>query len=82
MEWVDFKEANKTLLPPNKMPSDIKCTELRIYNDGQRCLSKWKMNWKDRLSALIYGNIWLDILSGETQPPVAIKCTKTMFEKQ
>ena len=38
-----------------------------------------KLNWKQRFSALIFGKVWLSVLSGQTQPPVWLDCTKSVF---
>ena len=71
MKPVDFPESNKTLTRP---ASDVekKVGDLRVFNDGLHCVSLWKPTWKERLSILVFGRVWLDLLSGKTQTPVAI----------
>lgn len=78
MKPVKFKEANKNLLKPNDM-TDEECSSLWVYSDGVVCISCWKMSWKDRLSALLFGKVWLVVRSGKTQPPVYVDCSKTIF---
>ena len=80
MKPILFDEANKKLSPPENM-TDKKCLSLWIYTDGTQCISCWKMTWKQRLSALIHGKVWLSVLSGQTHPPVWLDCAKTVFEK-
>lgn len=53
--------------------------EVWVFTDTKMCVSCWKLNWKERLSALFFGTIWLGILSGATQPPVWLDCTRTVF---
>lgn len=79
MKPIKFKEANKNLSKPNSM-SDEECGSLWVFSDGQQCISCWKLNFKQRLSALFRGKVWLSVLSGKTQPPVWLQCYKTPFE--
>lgn len=70
MKPTHFDEANKTLLKPPGM-TDEECGSLPVYNDGEQCISCWRMSLRERLAALLFGQVWLYVLSGETQPPVA-----------
>ena len=80
MKPVKFKEANKNLLKPNNM-TDEECSNLWVYTDGEQCISCWKMTIKQRLSALFFGKVWISVLSGQTQPPIWLDCTKTVFRE-
>lgn len=77
---VKFPEANKNLLKPIDM-TDEECSSLWVYTNGNECISCWKIPLRQRLSALIHGKIWLCVLSGQTQPPVWLECSKTVFIK-
>lgn len=84
MEPIKFPEQNGELGPPvNFDPEQSNATDeivtLPVYRDGEQCISLWKMNWRERLSALIYGRVWLQVLSGSTQPPVALRAKKNIF---
>lgn len=79
MKPIKFDEANKNLLKPPNM-TDEECSSLWVYTNGTQCISCWKMNWKKRLSALLFGKVWLSVLSGQTQPPVWVDCCKTVFK--
>jgi hypothetical protein len=81
MEPMAFKEANKILMKPHGM-TDEQCSSLPIYNDGIQCISCWKMTWRERISALLFGRIWLWVVSGVTQPPVALEARKNIFTKR
>ena len=79
MKPIKFKEANKNLQKPKNM-KDKECGSLWVYSDGKQTISCWKMSFKQRVKALIWGRIWLSVLSGETQPPVWLQSEKTVFK--
>ena len=79
MKPIDFKEANRTLGKPKNM-TDEECNSLRVFTDGEQCLSCWQMTIKERLAALLFGRIWVDTLSGSTQPPMWLQCKRNVFE--
>lgn len=81
MKPIKFKEANRNLLKPASM-TDEECKSLWVYTNGIVCVSCWKLSFKERLLALIFGNIWLRVLSGGTQPPVLVECERTIFERR
>lgn len=78
---IKFPEANKILTKSSGI-TDKECKPLWVYSDGEQCISCWKLGWKERIFALIFGNIWLSVLGGQTQPPVWIDSRKTVFEKE
>ena len=78
MNTVDFPEANKTLTKPDGM-TDEECGSLPVYTNGIECISCWRPTPRERLSILLFGKIWLRILSGQTQPPVALSGRKTIL---
>lgn len=80
MTPIAFKEANKNLRKPSNM-TDKECKSLWIYTDGQNCISCWKMTWKQRIKALLFGKVWLGVYSGSTQPPVWLDCDRTVFKR-
>ena len=81
MKPIKFKEATKNLLKPENM-TDEECSSLWVYNDGQECVSCWRLTWKERIKALLFGKVWLGVLSGFTQPPVWMVCDKTVFAQE
>ena len=81
MKPFKFEQANKNLLKPENM-TDEECSSLWVYNDGTRCVSCWRLTWKERLKVLFFGRVWLTVLSGESQPPVWLFCDKTVFVKE
>ncbi len=81
MKPIKFKEATKNLLKPENM-TDEECSSLWVYNDGRECVSCWRLAWKERIKALLFGKVWLGVLSGFTQPPVWMVCDKTVFTQE
>lgn len=78
MKWIDFPEQNRLLGKPENM-TDEECGTLPVFTDGKQCISKWELDEKDIKHILEKGYIWLRVLSGETQPPVLIEATETVF---
>lgn len=81
MKPIKFEQANKQLQKPSSM-TDEECKPLWVYTNGVECISCWKMSFKQRLLALLYGRVWLSVYSGQTQPPVWLDCDKTVFVKE
>lgn len=77
---IKFPEANRNLLKPESM-ADNECGSLWVYTDGVECFSCWKLGWRERLNILLYGKVWLSVLSGHTQPPVAVLVGKQIFRR-
>ncbi len=80
-----FKLANATLTAP-LLRKDIMYVEeignLPIWTDGESCVSLWRMSFRERLSALLFGRVWLFVLSGRTQPPVSLYVAKETLEEK
>lgn len=77
---VRFPQANKNLLKPDSM-TDEECSSLWVYTNGNECVSCWKVPFIARISILIHGTVWLDVISGQTQPPVWLSGEKTVFKE-
>lgn len=75
-----FDEANKILTKPAGM-TDEECGSLPTYADGHQTISCWRPTWRERLSILFFGRVWLQVMFGKTQPPVALSGARTIFEK-
>lgn len=75
MTPANFPEANRTLVPPSGDPYSenvLAIGDLHVYTDGEQCISRWRLSWMERLIVLLTGSLWLQILSGRTQPPVGM----------
>ena len=84
MKPINFEQANKVLNGNKKTYSaQVEGVEpLPIFTNQEQCVSLWKMSWKERLSALFFGRVWLAVLSGSTQPPVVLFATKKYFGRE
>ena len=71
MKPTEFEYQTNILSRPKGM-TENECGSLAIHTDGHTCISLWRMTWRERVSALIFGRVWLSIHSGVTQPPVAL----------
>lgn len=81
MKTVKFKEANRLLASPPSMPEGTACVEMWIWTDEEVCISSWRMSWRERFSALFFGRVWLGVLSGGTQAPVALCANRSGFNE-
>lgn len=75
-----FKEHTVELKKPASM-TDEQCSPLYVHQDkvNNTCISLWTVPFWQRVKFLFHGHIWLGVLSGNTQPPVWLDCTKTVF---
>jgi len=80
MNPSEFEQQSIVLNKPNDM-TDEECGPLAVYSDGQQCISLWRMSWRERISSLFFGRVWLWVYSGQTQPPVSLLATRDVFEK-
>ncbi len=81
MRISDFPESNKTLGKPASM-TDEECKSLPVWSNGKQCISCWKPSFKERISILLFGKVWVSVLSGKTQPPISIWAEKNTFESK
>jgi len=83
MKPVRFKGSNKTLQPSKQEYSSIVegIGSLPIWTDGEQCVSCWKMSFRERLSVLLFGRVWLAVLSGVSQPPVSVRVSRDYLQE-
>ena len=70
MHPVKFKESNRQLNAPRGLEEEV--NPLHVWTDDIQCVSCWRPTWRERLSILFFGRVWLGVLSGHTQPPVSL----------
>jgi len=80
MKPIIFPQANKVLVRPDSM-TDEECGTLHVFSNEGMCISLWRPSWRERLSVLFFGHVWLWVCSGPTQPPVALSGTSDIFGK-
>ena len=83
MKPTDFQYRNIILKPPvngDYSENVESIVDLPAWSDGEQCVSCWKPSWRERLSILFFGRIWLSILNGDTPPsPVSISGVRRYF---
>lgn len=80
MKPSDFKESTITLTRPDAL-SDLQCDSLKAWSDGKQCITLWKPSFKERLSILLFGRVWLSVWGGNTQPPIWMDAQYTVFQR-
>ena len=73
-----FPESNLTLGAPPGMKN---CDRLEVFKGRSMLISCWRPSFRERLSLLVFGKLWLYIHSPGSQPPVAIAARRKTFEK-
>ena len=59
------------------------CSDNNYYVGGAENFGRCDYDtWEERIKALLFGRVWLSVLSGRTQPPVWLSCCKTIFLKE
>ena len=83
MRPVQFKHAIGELHPSGKQYSDnvTSVEPLPVWTDGEQCVSCWQMSWRERLCALLFGRVWIAVLTGQTQPPIYAQASREYFEE-
>ena len=66
MKAINFSEANAQLLA-GSIPD---CDDLPVCKTGTEIISKWRMSWRERLSALFFGVAFVSVLARKTSPPI------------
>jgi hypothetical protein len=77
MSPEQFPQANKILTPATTEGKDLE--KLTVLTDGNQCLSCWRLSWRERLSALIFGRAWTCVFSGTTQPAMWIEVKRKVL---
>lgn len=79
-----FDEANSTLKggPAELYGTAEDVGDLPVWKEpGNGIASCWSMTWRERLSALIFGRVWLHVQSDNSHPPVRITARRRYFTK-
>jgi len=78
MRPITFNGWNKNLTKPEGW-TDEECNTLPVFSDGQMCVSKWRMTWRERFHCLFKGFVWLTVHNGESQPPVLLEAKERVL---
>lgn len=77
MQPHNFDEANAILAPPRHRDDT---RPLAVHRTGDQQISCWRLSWRERLSALLFGRCWLYVVGGH--PPVAMTAARTVFPRR
>ena len=80
MKPIKFEESN-TLFKGYIQTNGEAVADLHVFAHEGELLSCWKMSFKERLLALVFGRAWLCIRTKERHPPVWLQCYRTAFEE-
>jgi len=83
MKPVAFRLSNKVLRPGGGEYSEnvTGVDPLPIWTDGEQCVSCWRMSLHERLAALLFGRVWVSVLSGSTQPPFCVTAEREYLKE-
>lgn len=77
MRNIPFPEATRILEPP---PGRGDIAPLQVHIDKGVYTSCWRMSWRERWAALIYGRVWCRVQTGGPQPPpIALDSMQSIF---
>lgn len=86
MTPVDFPEANRTIgCRPSATDygahrdDPVEPIRALVTEDGV-VTELWRPTWRERLSVLVFGRVWVELLTGNGRPqPIALSGRKTIF---
>ena len=75
-----FPEANFTWKGggPEKYGTDV--ADLSALKSGELSISLWGLSWRERLSVLLFGNVWMRVVGN--LPPIALDAARTILETE
>jgi hypothetical protein len=80
MTPINFPETNRIMRGDHLTIAAHQVGNLRVYQGEGQFISKWKMSWRERLHALIFGTCWLQMYC-MSFPPVSLSAQKDIFTK-
>lgn len=78
---TDFSEANGDLVG-NHLTDHLgrEVYDMRVHRTEHETISRWRLGWRERVSAFLFGNVWVRVI-GHAVPPMALEARKTIFLK-
>jgi len=74
---VNFPEANVTIQPPSDAP-EVKA--IRVLRHSEGFVSKWRMTWRERIRAVLFGSVYL-YTAGQGLSPANIQCKRRLTDR-
>ena len=67
---------------PEGTPKNVLSVEnLPVWTDGHQIVSLWKPTFLERLSILVFGRVWVSVLSGDRVFPMNVSGERTYLEE-
>lgn len=79
MEPIKFPESNATLVGGNSDLYGRHVENLPVFQAHGQTVSCWRLTWRERLSVLFFGKVWLFAM-GKTHPPIWLEGRKSAFD--
>jgi len=75
MNPIKFEAMDGVLGAPQAWDGDKHgpCKGLPVLRRDGVCISCWKPTWRERIYIFLGKPVWLHVVSGKTQPPVAVE---------
>lgn len=82
MNPAPFPQSNRVLKGFEPNPSGMPMGDLHTHVLPDWVISKWSMSWRERLSALFFGTVWLRVMTSQgTHCPVSLHATREIFNQ-
>ena len=81
MKAVNFLQSTKILSNPKGLDG---YRRLPVHFQAPQSVSKWKASWRERISILLFGTIFVGVYVGkiEEQPPMWVQGKRNIFTKK
>lgn len=80
MKALNFKQATHVLDKPQGLKEYGK---LPIHFQKPQCVSKWSVSFRERISILFFGTVFVGVFTDTPiQPPLWIKGKRNIFKKK
>lgn len=80
MTPIPFDESDGVL----RGPQGGEIADLPVWTGGGlhgMVVSCWRPTWQERLSVLLFGRVWLNVMAWDTHPPVSLQASRTYFKE-
>ena len=87
MKAIRFEQANTKITggPAIKYDTAQDVGDLPVWKsdaaDRPLIVSCWRLTFRERLSAFLFGRVWLQVAARDTQPPLGLDACRTAFDK-
>jgi hypothetical protein len=78
---IAFSESNGTLSggPAARYGTADDVLDLSVCRVDGQIISCWRLSWRERVEALLFGRVWLHVWSERTHAPVGLQAKRNIF---